>query len=97
VVERLCARGVCLRAVQPVADGLFATVYLTTTNKTWDELACLPWSPAAAPRWRGTVFCKQIPPGCEVVERDPEHLLMIRDLMFYGDPELLRKVAEGLR
>jgi hypothetical protein len=97
VVEQLCARVVGLRAVQPAAEGLLSSVYLTTTNKTWDELACLPWSPAAAPRWRGTIVCKRVPPGCELVDRDPEHLLTIANLVIYGDPELLRKIAEVLR
>jgi hypothetical protein len=97
VPARLCAKGVCVRVVHPPAERLVPEFYLTTTAKTWDELVSLPWSPAAADRWRGTVFCRQAPPECELLDRDRAHLLRVGDLAFYGDPDLLRQIAETLR
>jgi hypothetical protein len=97
VAERLRACGICLRVVPPATGEVYLGAYLTTTDKARAELASLPWSPGAAPRWRGTVFCRQAVPGCDLLERDPERLLVIGGLTFYGDPELLRQIAEGLR
>jgi hypothetical protein len=71
--------------------------YLTTTDQTRDQLVGLPWSAAAAARWQGTVLCKEEPPGVNLLDRDPQRLLRHGGLIFYGDPELLRQVAEVLR
>jgi hypothetical protein len=71
--------------------------YLTSTDQTWDELVALPWSAAAAVRWRGTVLCTEDFRGTGLVERDPQRPLRHGSLVFYGDPELLRQVAEVLR
>jgi hypothetical protein len=71
--------------------------YLTSTDQTWDALVALRWSDAETARWRGTVLCTEDFPGAGLVERDPQHLLRHGGLVFYGDPELLRQVAEVLR
>jgi hypothetical protein len=97
VAGRLHARGVAVRVVHPPAPRLFPEVYLTTTARTWDELQFLPWLAAAAARWRGTVFCRRVPPGCQILDEDPEHVLLTEDLACYGDPDLLRQVADSLR
>jgi hypothetical protein len=77
--------------------GLFPGAYLTSTDQTRDELASLTWSAGAAERWRGTVFCKEEAPGVPLLERDPQRLLRDGGFIFYGDPELLRRIAEVLR
>jgi hypothetical protein len=97
VARRLCVRGLCLRVVPAAAENVYAGAYLTSTDRTWGELVCLPFSAAAAARWRGTVLCKEEPPGMDCMERDPQRLLRHGNLFFYGDPELLRQVAEVLR
>jgi hypothetical protein len=85
-------------AVVPAsAGGPFPGAYLTTTDQTRDELVVLPWSAAAAARWRGTVFCKDGAPGVDLLDRDPQRLLRHGGLILYGDPDLLRQVAEVLR
>jgi hypothetical protein len=97
VARRLCARGLCLRVVPASPGGLFPGVYLTTTHQTRDQLVGLPWSIDVAARWRGTVLCKEEAPGVELLERDPQRLLRHGGFVFYGDPELLRQIAEVLR
>jgi hypothetical protein len=97
VARRLCARGLCLRVVSDSAGGQGAGAYLTRTDQAWSELVCLPWSAAAAERWRGTVFCKELPSWMGLPERDPQRLRRYGGLFFYGDPDLLRQVAEVLR
>jgi hypothetical protein len=97
VARRLCARGLCLRVVPAAAKSPSPGAYLTSTDQTWLELTCLPISAAAAARWRGTVLCTEDFPGADLTERDPQRLLRHGGLVFYGDPDLLRQVAEVLR
>jgi hypothetical protein len=70
---------------------------LTTTDQTRDQLVGLPWSAEAAARWQGTVLCKEEAPGMDLLERDPQRLLWHGGFVFYGDPALLRQIAEVLR
>ena len=97
VARRLCDRGLCLRVVPVSAAGPFRGAYLTTTDQTWDELVVLPWAAKAAARWRGTVLCMKEFPQAYLAEPDRQHLLRHAELLFYGDPDLLRQVAEVLR
>jgi hypothetical protein len=97
VAGRLCDRGLCLRVVPVSAAGPFRGAYLTTTDQTWDELVVLPLSAKAAARWRGTVLCMKEFPQAYLEEPDRQHLLRHAGLVFYGDPDLLRQVAEVLR
>jgi hypothetical protein len=97
VARRLCACRLCLRVVPASPGGLFPGAYLTSTDQTRDELVDLPWSAEAAARWRGTVLCKEQAPGVDLLDRDPQRLLRHGGFVFYGDPELLRQIAEVLR
>jgi hypothetical protein len=54
-------------------------------------------SAKAAARWRGTVLCMKNSPQAYLEEPDRQHLLRHAGLLFYGDPDLLRQVAEVLR
>ncbi len=62
LVEHLNATGEPVRVVPSSGqNGLIAGVYLTTTDKTWEELIRLPAAPERIDDWKGTVYCSKTP------------------------------------
>jgi hypothetical protein len=60
LVEHLNAKGEPVRIVPCSGlNGLDAGVYLTTTQKTWEDLIRLPAAPERIDDWKGTVYCSK--------------------------------------
>ena len=74
------------------------TMFLTTTEKGWDELNMLSKDARRIAEWRGVLYCERLG------GRDPspltsqwgEDCLVIGPFLFYGDRELLAQVRAVL-
>ncbi len=85
----------------PVMEkSLESGVYLCERPWSLHQLQLLPRAPEYAHRWRGVVFCQHIgrcsefPP--EELQSWGEHGMKIGPLLFFGDPDLLRRVQRGI-
>jgi hypothetical protein len=99
LLAHLSGAGLELRAVSPQKNGLFgATVFLTTTDKGWNEVNRLTKDPRRIAEWQGVLYCE-----C-VKGRDSTLLtnqwggdcLVVGSFVFYGDHELLNRVRAAL-
>jgi hypothetical protein len=101
VAARLCERGAPVRVVSQTPRGNgFPVLYLTSTDLRPDDLATLRYGDWA--RWTGTVyFTRDEGPGRTLspvtFREDRHHYLRLGNLIFWGDPELLHRIAETLR
>src|SRR5262249_10337980 len=98
VAAPLQERGLPVRFLSPppVGPGVPSPVaYLTGTEQSLEEIQALPFGRWA--RWQGTVYCgrEEGPdyPTPPVAFGDQRHHLRRGQLVFYGDPELLRQIA----
>jgi hypothetical protein len=76
--------------------------YLTTTDRTFEQLDVLPKAVALRRgTWKGTLYCQRTsnPVARELsagVWEDEDGLPVIGPFVFFGDPELLRRVRAAL-
>lgn len=95
LTDHLNRAGLAVRLRSTQKDGtLGATAFLTTTDKSWEELNRLVKDPKRIAEWRGTVFCER----AEYEGRDgllrlwKGHCLAAGSFVFYGDDELLERI-----
>ena len=81
------------RRVPPAPES--TGMYLTSTAKGRDDLVELTTGDWSA--WRGTVYVERDYGVGVGTDRDPEHYLRLPGVTAWGDPELLRVVADRLR
>jgi hypothetical protein len=100
VVERLSERRVPVRAVPVMQNGpLSGGVFLTTTDRSWQELNRLPMVPDRISDWEGTVFCGVIgprPAGDDWLWQWGDCAEHRGSLVFFGDPALRARIKEAL-
>jgi hypothetical protein len=85
-----------LRVLHPAREGLSPGLYFTRTAKGLEDLMRLPRGGCQDPRWEGTVYCTAEVAG-EALDRDARRLPVAPGLLFYGDHDLIRQIAEVLR
>lgn len=95
LTDHLNRTGLAVRLRSTQKDGtLGATAFLTTTDKSWEQLNRLVKDPKRIAEWRGTVYCER----AEYEGRDwllrswNGHCLAAGSFMFYGDDELLERI-----
>lgn len=75
------------------ADVLIQMAFLTTTDKSWEELNRLTKDPSQIQKWRGTVYCerlrKEMEPSLDLWD---DYYLVAGPFVFFGDPELLERI-----
>jgi hypothetical protein len=76
------------RVFHPAREGLSLGLYFTRTTKGLEDLMRLP---------RGTVYCTAEVAGVKTLDRGARRLPAAPDLLFYGDHDLIRQIAEVLR
>jgi hypothetical protein len=100
LVERLRAGGLDLRAVSVDKGGTAQhNLFLTTTDKGWEQLHAVPKVPECIDRWRGTVYCEQVfDPHTRVQQQRlwGDCCLRAGPFLFFGDRELLGRIRTCL-
>jgi hypothetical protein len=100
LVDHLNREGLELRMVPPQKNGdIGNAMFLTSTDKRWNEINALTKDPRRIGEWRKIIYCES------VKGRDPSYLmsqwgengLVVGPFLFYGDRELLRRVRAVLR
>jgi hypothetical protein len=100
LVAYLQAEGIDVQAVPADKDGRSSTnVFLTTTERPWEELNRLPKAADCLSYWRGTVYCEKI--DHPAVRRHRIQVwegccLAAGPFVFFGDPELLQRLRVAL-
>jgi hypothetical protein len=99
LVEQLNRAGLELRTAAVSKEGPFdQSVYLTSTERDWLDLNTLVKDPKRIHEWRGIVYCARkttngtpmYPPECE------PYSLEVGPFFFYGDTEMLARIAAAL-
>jgi hypothetical protein len=92
-----------LRVVPMLHDGssLEAGFHLSTDARSWEQLSSLNRSDQDADKWQGVVYCeyereKLSNPEWEI-QTWGEHAMRIEPFLFFGDPDLLRRIDQILR
>jgi hypothetical protein len=85
-----------LRVLHPAREGLSLGLYFTRTAKGLEDLMRLPRGDCEDPRWEGTVYCTADVAHVEALDRDARRLPAAPGLLFYGDHDLIRQIAEAL-
>jgi hypothetical protein len=98
LVDYLNRAGLAIRLRSSYKNGALGhTAFLTTTDKTWDELNDLRRFPNRIHEWRGTVFCEQRRGNSEpLFEQGSDHYLVAGSFAFFGDAELLERIGDIL-
>lgn len=94
LVEHLDRAGLKLRPCSTRKDGVVIRfAYLTTTDKTWDDLSCLRRNNSRFQEWRGTVYCERTNNDWRLAfDLRDEHYMTAGPFVFYGDTELLERI-----
>jgi hypothetical protein len=94
------SRGVTLHAAAVARNGpCDDRAYLTADDRPWDELTRLPAVRDEVGRWRGVVLCEKVPPGATPaihVELWGDGCLEAPPWVFFGDPDLRKRIGEAL-
>jgi hypothetical protein len=100
LVEYLRAGGLELRAVSADKGGAAEhNLYLTTTDKGWEQLNGVPKVPECIERWQGTVYCERV---FDPATRDQQQrlwgdcCLRAGPFLFFGDRQLLGRIRACL-
>jgi hypothetical protein len=99
LVAHLKRSGVMIRLVTSYKQGSVGhSVYLTTTNKGWDELNGLVKDPRRIRSWCGVIYCERVTnyDPSDLLKQWGEHGLEFGPFVFYGDAELLEQVQLAL-
>jgi hypothetical protein len=73
--------------------------YLCTDARSWEQLTSVSRSYRRADKWQGLVCCERIGhafPEWEIQEWG-EHAMQIGPFLFFGDPDLLRRIDQIIR
>lgn len=95
LADHLDRAGLKLRLCSTRKDGVLTRfVYMTTTDKTWDELSSLRRNDSRSFReWRGTVYCERTNNDWRLAfDLRDEHYMTAGPFVFYGDTELLERI-----
>ena len=84
------------RVFHPAREGLSLGLYFTRTTKGLEDLMRLPRGDCEDPRGEGTVYCTAEVAGVKTLDRGARRLPAAPDLLFYGDHDLIRQIAEAL-
>jgi hypothetical protein len=100
LVWSLHDKGLEFRAYSQRPDGLWDDgVYLTTTDKTFREIARVPANPDLLDQWKGTVAIYRmgsLPTNDSPYDVFGEDCLIEGDFVFFGDKELIRSIHQCL-
>jgi hypothetical protein len=100
LVTYLNGQGLGLRMVSTQEDGANEeAVFLTTTDKGWDDFNRLPNDPERRVQWEGTLYCQRGPGGVqwsELTRLWSGCCVVVGPFLLYGDRELLDRVAAAL-
>jgi hypothetical protein len=96
--------GLGLRIVSTQKDGVIGqAVFLTATNKEWDDLNHLPKHQKQIHQWRGTLYCEWGRAGflmgdawSALTRQWGDCCLVAGPFLFYGDRDLLDRVRAAL-
>jgi hypothetical protein len=98
LAEHLRARGLALRVVPPMKGGpVDVAAFLTETAHTWEQLNQLHRAYSHRHRWAGTVQCVRGQADEFDCALSPDRCLVAGPFFLFGDPDLLRRIAEALR
>jgi hypothetical protein len=86
-----------MRAV-PRHGSLDKSAYLTATAMEWKDLNALSKDPRRIEEWLGTIYCERVgeSDATYLIEQWGDHCLAVGPFLFYGDPELLKRVKVAL-
>jgi hypothetical protein len=75
--------------------------YLSTASRSWEQLGAVTRSARDAAKWQGVVYCEYVSNIMPVSEGDiqewGEHGMQIGPFLFFGDPDLLRRIEQIIR
>ncbi len=93
----LNAKGLSLRLVSTRQDGaIHQSVFLTTTDKGWDDLSHLFKNSERIGEWRGTLYCERSMAADDLARQWSDYSSVAGPFLFYGDPALLARVRGAL-
>jgi hypothetical protein len=99
--RHLAARGLKFHLVPAEQGGTGCDrAYLTTTERTWEELDRLPKTVESLTRWQGVVYGERVhQPGALAgqVRLWGGCCLDTGPLLFFGDPDLLARISAALQ
>jgi hypothetical protein len=96
LANHLNRAGLNVQLLSPSKDGSIAlSAFLTTTHKDWEELNRLGINPGPSriKEWRGIVYCERAGQGEPGSPHWENHSLVVGPFLFYGDAELLERIA----
>jgi hypothetical protein len=98
LVEHLNAQGEPVRVVPSSGlNGLEAGVYLTTTDKSWEDLVRLPAAPERIDDWKGTVYCSKAATSTTTLELWGNCGQREGSILMFGDATLRDRITGVLR
>jgi hypothetical protein len=94
LADHLNCAGLQVKVCSALANGdLGRSVFLTTTDKEWQELNFLFKDPRWIQQWRGTVSCERMGEQTDpVLHVFGDHYLVVGPFLFFGDAELLERI-----
>jgi hypothetical protein len=97
---QLRRNGMELRAVSaPPNNPLWVSAYLTTTNKSREQLIVLPALRERIADWNGTVFCRKSISG-DAMDEDSnagDCSMRVGPFFLFGDRDLMARIRDTLR
>ncbi len=99
LVAHLNHAGLGLRVVSPQQNGVIAnTVFLTTTDKGFNEVNRLIKDPRRIGEWWGVLYCERVKGRDSTLWTSQwgGDCLVLGPFVFYGDRELLKQVRVAL-
>ncbi len=101
VVARLKDQGLEFRAVAAMKGGPLVTgAYLSTGDKSDEEVRTLCATPERISDWKGTVFCTKLAPSESYIDTRlwlwGDCYFRVGPFVFFGDPELRQRVVDAL-
>jgi hypothetical protein len=98
LVEHLNAKGEPVRVVPSSGlHGLETGVYLTTTDKAWEDLVRLPAAPERIDDWKGTVYCSKASTSTTTLELWGNCGQREGSIVMFGDATLRDRITGVLR
>jgi hypothetical protein len=101
LLHHLDGQGLGLREVPVSEAGPFGlNIFLTKTDKSWEQLNDLTKVRERVDQWRGTVYCERVSNLECYAEQIPlwgDCYLVAGRFVFFGDPELLAQIRDALR